>query len=691
VESFVGPPGIYTQPVSITNNAGTTANFYVHAGGPGSTAFQWRKDAKDLVDGVNISGALTDHLTLTSVLRSDSGAYSAVFTYAGGSVTSTVTTLTVIDPAINIQPLDQVTNIDCSVALAPVSAGTPPLYYQWWKDGTPKAGATQQSLLLSNLQVSDAGNYVLAVSNVFGTAISTTAVVTVQAPAVDPLNPGAYGSISSLALQPDGRILAGGDYSTFERLSPDGQLDASFSPTPSGWDSTVDSLTMTSDGKVWTAGSFSSIWSRNRDDLARLNPDGSLDNFNPGYLAGTISALLEQPDGKIIVGGYFFTTAQNIANLARYNPDGSLDATFDAGMHDSYAHVYCLLHQPDGKIFIAGKFTTVAGQARTNLASLNPDGTLDANFNPGLIDGQVTSLGLQADGRLLVASYSTIAAQGRSILSRLNPDGTLDTNFSPVVVGPYSSVQAMALQTDGRILIGGYLNTINGQPWGNLARLNPDGTLDMTFSPQAGGTYLSSVSALAVQPDGRILVGGYFHSLAGQFRNNIGRLQNNEAATQILTFDGSTITWLRGGASPEIWRANFQYSLDGNSWVPIGEGTRIPGGWQLSGVGLPATSTLRARGFIENGSGSWFVESSIPVGAAGRPFILHDASLGFGAAGFGFNIIGASGQVVMIESSENLADWTPMATRTLGSGPQYFSDSTAPASRPRFYRLHLGQ
>ncbi len=688
VESFTGPPGIYTQPVSITNNAGTTADFYIHAGSARPADLQWRKDRQNLSDGANVSGVLTDHLTLTALLHADAGAYSTVFSFAGGSVTSSVATLTVIDPAINIQPLNQITNIGCSVLLGASAAGTRPLFYQWWKDGAAKAGATQQSLLLSNVQLSDAGNYVLIVSNSFGTVFSTAAVVTVQAPAADSLNPGAPAPVECLALQTNGSILAAGAYSSFERLTPDGQADPSFRPLQSGSGSVVDSLSVLRDGTILAAGSFNTISGRTRHDIARFNPGGALDGFSPDYLVGTIHAVLEQPDGRIIVGGYFDTAPQNTHNLARFNRDGSLDTSFDPGMHDWSPDVNCLLSQPDGKILVAGRFTSVAGQVRTNIARLNPDGSLDANFNANLED-PVTSLALQADDRILVATTSASMSDIRSALRRLNSDGTLDTNFSTVIGGNYSPVVAMALQTDGRILIGGYFDTINGQKWGNLARLNPDGSLDTGFSPQAGGTYLSSVNSIAVQSDGRIVVGGWFLSLAGQWRTNIGRLENNEVATQSLTFDGSTVTWLRGGGSPEIWRASFEYSRDGNSWVSLGNGTRRPGGWQLSGLSLPVGSTLRAGGFIQNGSGSWFVENSIPVGAAGQPFILQDHSLGFASGNFGFNVIGAPGQVVVIETSENLADWTPVETRTLASEHEYFSDPAGPSSVSRFYRLRL--
>src|SRR5258708_22093736 len=148
-----------------------------------------------------------------------------------------------------------------------------------------------------------------------------------------------------------------------------------------------------------------------------------------------------------------------------------------------------------------------------------------------------------------------------------------------------------------------------------MGRLNADGTLDTGVK---GGTNLD-VYSLAVQADGKILVGGYFTTLGGQSRNYIGRLNNTGPASQSLTFDGSTLTWLRGGASPEVWRTTFEYSPDGGTvWINLGAGSRIPSlpagqarGWQLTGLALPMYSTFRARGYaaggFENGSG-WFVE-----------------------------------------------------------------------------------
>ena len=508
------------------------------------------------------------------------------------------------------------------------------------------------------MQVADAGKYVLVVSNTFGITVSTAAVLTVHAPAADAFNPGTDVPVACLALQPDGRILAAGGYDSFERLMPDGTPDPSFRPYDSGGADIVDSLTVLPNGNILTAGSFNTISGQNRNLVAQFYPSGTIDSFNPNYLAGAVYAVLSQPDAKVIVGGYFSISPQDIGKaLARFNPDGTLDASFDPAMPDGSAIVHCLLYQPNGKILVGGSFTSVAGQACTNLALLNADGTLDIRFNP-TIEDPVTSLAAQSDGGILVATASASMFQTRCALKRLNPDGTLDTSFT-TVFEDYSTVNTMAVQTDGRILIGGHFSAVDGQSWGNLARLNPDGSLDMAFNPQVAGTYPSAVASLALQPDGKILVGGAFSTLAGQARANIGRLENDVPAIQSLTFDASTITWLRGGGNPEIWRANFQYSLNGTSWTSLGDGTRIPGGWSMSGVPLPAPSLLRARGFIQNGTGSWFVESSIVVGSAGRPLIFPDSSIAPAAGTFGFNIIGDRGQVVVVETSQILSVGVP--------------------------------
>jgi hypothetical protein len=160
------------------------------------------------------------------------------------------------------------------------------------------------------------------------------------------------------------------------------------------------------------------------------------------------------------------------------------------------------------------------------------------------------------------------------------------------------------LQADGKIVVGGYFTTLGGQTRNHIGRLNPDGSLDTTLDPGAD----DNVYALAIQSDGKIVVGGYFTTLGGQLRNCIARLSTETAALQNLAIasDGASITWARSGAGPEVVRTTFELSTDGMTYAPLGTGTRITGGWQLSGPSLPAGQNIfiNARGYYATGSGN---------------------------------------------------------------------------------------
>ena len=305
---------------------------------------------------------------------------------------------------------------------------------------------------------------------------------------------------------------------------------------------------------------------------------------------------------------------------------------------------------------------------------------------------------MQADGKILVGGYfTTLGGQTLNYLGRLNADGTLDTGFNPVAGGAYSYVRSLAVQADGKILVGGDFTTLDGQSRNYLGRLNADGTVDSGFNAGAN----SSVGSLALQADGKVLVGGYFSTLGGQTCNYLGRLNNTEPATQSLSFDGSTITWLRGGASPEVWRTTFDFSTDGANWTSLGAGTRIAGlpagqagGWRLTSVSPPSPNgAIRARGYVTGGQddgSSWFVETSVQVpGIIPTPpvILVNDPSFGFTSNRFEFKFSGTAGQVVIVETSTDLASWTPVATNTLAATPSYFSVPYSGNFPQRFYRL----
>ncbi len=415
--------------------------------------------------------------------------------------------------------------------------------------------------------------------------------------------------------------------------------------------------------------------------LAALAQSPLPDSFNPGANEPVFS-LAVQVDGKILVGGYFTTLGGQSRNyIGRLNADGTLDPSFNPSAGGVvYPSVYSLALQADGKIVVGGVFTGLGGQSRNYIGRLNADGTLDTSFNPGA-SNYVSSLAVQADGRILVGGgFTTLGGQSRTNIGRLNADGTLDTVFNP---GADNSVLSLAVQADGKILAGGNFTTLGGQNRNHIGRLNADGTLDTSFNPGADGPAVS----LAVQADGKILIGGNFTTLGGQSRTNVGRLDNTGPATQSLTFDGSTVTWTRGGTSPEVWRTTFEYSPDGTAWTSLGAGIRIPGGWQLTGLTLPTSTSFRARGDTVGGSAdgsSWFVETIL------RQSLAISDTLYSANGQFEFRAGGPAGQVVVIEASTDLRAWAPLQTNTLGAAPLSFSDPQATLFPTRFYRLRSG-
>ena len=339
-------------------------------------------------------------------------------------------------------------------------------------------------------------------------------------PEPDGFAPNVNDTVRAIAVQPDGKVIIGGDFTQVEgvtrnriaRLNADGTLDTGFDPNVSG---TVNSIVFQSDGRILVGGNFNQVSGQQRNNIFRLNTDGTLDmNFDPPVL-GAVFTIAVQTDGKILVGGFFnrfgFVPDDNVGSIIRLNTDGTLDTPFNPNAN---APVRSIVLQADGKILVGGDFTSISGQTRNRLARLNTDGTADS-FNPSA-DNNVRQLALQTDGKILVVgNFTTINTVTRTSIARLNADGTLDTGF---VANADSDVNTVALQSDGKILVGGSFVMINGQNRRLIARLNTDGTADL-FNPSPDST----VQTIFVQTDGRFLVGGSFTVINGLSRNRIAR------------------------------------------------------------------------------------------------------------------------------------------------------------------------
>jgi len=330
--------------------------------------------------------------------------------------------------------------------------------------------------------------------------------------------------------QPDRKLLLGGMFTQFgdgpregiARLRPDGSLDETFAATAAG---NVFALALQPDGKLLLAGEFTRINGQVCRRIARLNPDGSLDEsfILSAGVGQDIRAVLLQPDGKILVGGHFNSVAGRRQNgVARFNSNGARDGTFRPGAGTT-AFVWAIALQPDGKILAVGEFKAFDRKPCCRLVRLDADGAVDAGFDTGSgADGSVFAVALQADGKILVGGdFNRINEVERNRIARLNANGSVDPTFNPGP-GPNTGIRCLALQPDGKILIGGVFTSVDGVARNRIARLKADGSLDLGFDPGEGANEV--VRWVVPQADGKVVMVGGFSQFAGSPCVRVARL-----------------------------------------------------------------------------------------------------------------------------------------------------------------------
>lgn len=399
----------------------------------------------------------------------------------------------------------------------------------------------------------------------------------------------------------------------------DGSVDLNFNTGSGPNGSEIVAMALQSNGKIIVAGDFTTYDGIARKGIARLNNDGSIDqNFDIGAgLEGRVLNIVVQEDGKIIITGDF-TKFNNIEKryVTRLNADGSLDNTFNAGGSGANTSIYSVVQQPDGKILIAGDFDYYNGVRRGKVARLNTDGSLDGTFDSSVgSNNNLNSVVLQSDGKFLIGGYtSTYNNIARRTIARLNSNGSLDTSFNPIGSGSNLPIYTMTVQPDGKIIICGGFTSFNNVETGGIARLNADGSLDTTFvknnSASAnsaivlpngkiltnGNFYSTSklhrlksdgsadklfdtggeVRRMILQPDGKILVCGYFNSFNGVNKKQIVRINGEEILSVSENIKASLQTFpnpVKDVLNIKNYVSNFDYeiySLDGKK-IRIGK------------------------------------------------------------------------------------------------------------------------
>jgi uncharacterized delta-60 repeat protein len=282
--------------------------------------------------------------------------------------------------------------------------------------------------------------------------------------------------------------------------------------------------------------------------MARFNSDGSMD---PGFETYPVPYGTGPSQVTPVFGGQALIV--NLGErLARFHPNGREDTHFKVNVTDpDFAYISDVLVQPDQKIIIAGYFSGVNGVPRRNIARLLVTGAVDKHFDPGAgTDDLIIDAALQSDGRILIGGYfQHVAGQPRPLLARLMKDGSPDSSFDTgegfgdsVYGFPY--IQSLAVQPDGRILAGGSFDSYQGAPRTSLARLMPGGAIDVEFAIGDGfvsGFYPGPgyISGLALQPDGKALVSGGFGSFDGDWATGIVRLNANGSLDTAFQLGGS--------------------------------------------------------------------------------------------------------------------------------------------------------
>jgi uncharacterized delta-60 repeat protein len=311
------------------------------------------------------------------------------------------------------------------------------------------------------------------------------------------------------------------------RLNDNGTLDTSYVIPAIKVDGNVTAIARQADNKIIVAGNFDFANSTSRSKITRLNTDGIIDQtFDSGTGFDVAPNRVEvQADGKILVAGDFTSYRGAPASfLVRLNPSGTLDTTFTTSLENS---VYSIVPLANGKALIGGIFSSFNGVSRPGLARLNSDGSLDSAFNASISNASIQTVFLQADGKIMVGGFFTgIGGFSRSNLARINSDGTLDNSFNAGTISEVLNV----IQSNGK-----YVVNLSDK----VRRLNNGGIADGSFQSI---TVNGAIKSMHVQSDGAVIIGGSSFTVNGVLRRGIARLKNDGTFSNSFLVDSTNST-----------------------------------------------------------------------------------------------------------------------------------------------------
>lgn len=410
------------------------------------------------------------------------------------------------------------------------------------------------------------------------------------------------------------------------------EIEGNLTGADRGFSRPVNAVLALPDGKTLVGGSYGTFRGANPSVLWVLNPDGSLDRALGPFAVPTgqpeVNVLVAQPDGQILVGGVFQSFDGVLRQgVLRLRADLSLDPDFvEVALSGTNRYVAGIAVQGDGRILIGGGFAAVHGASRRGLARLLPNGALDLDFLPprfdevypgfGTFPGVVDDIAIQPDGAIVVSgAFNRVDNRVQGNVARLRPDGRLDTSFQ-IGAGADLRLNRVAVQADGKILLGGLAQNFNGQPVPYLFRLNVDGSIDAEFSANQGSASNGWMGGdILVLPDGSILGAGIFNSFNGQPIASIVKLAPD--GTPDFSFAPQPFTNDRGKHGTHVYSLALQ-----------DDGKLVAGGWMndhdslSGGAGIslrindtPIHNLARFVGDFDNGPGRILFPQFAYVGA----------------------------------------------------------------------------
>ncbi len=331
----------------------------------------------------------------------------------------------------------------------------------------------------------------------------------------------------TVSLQADGKVIVSGIFKVWNglpirgvvRLNSDGTLDPSFNVGLGVPDSrAVSTHLILPNGKILVGGDFTTFNGINRVGIVQLNSNGSVDSSFNANLTATLDvrSIARESSGKIVFGCWASSNPNNNRNVYQLLPNGAIDTTFSSATFTGGFRVESVLIRTNGRIVVGGSFRSLGGINRGGIAQLTNDGRMDLGFNPivGSNGGIFTSV-VQTDGKILVAgNFTEMNGMQLNRIARLNPDGTIDSSFNPGT-GANGRVNALAVLSNGKIIVGGQFTRYNEIERNGILCIHGDGRLDTGFN--LGSTLFpgANIRALTLSFDEKIYIGGSFFTLNG--------------------------------------------------------------------------------------------------------------------------------------------------------------------------------